>query len=112
VADEQQWRFHAAKHARKARGETVTAEFLTAGLFRYSRHPNFFCEMAIWWSFSLFSLAAGSGLFDVAMLGPFVLTLLFQGSTSLTEQISLEKYPVYADYQRTTSRLLPLPPAR
>jgi steroid 5-alpha reductase family enzyme len=112
VADQQQWRFQTDKHARKARGEPVAAEFLTEGLFRSSRHPNFFCEMAIWWSFALFSLAVGAGPLDVAMLGAPVLTLLFQGSTSLTERITLEKYPAYADYQRTTSRLVPLPPRR
>jgi steroid 5-alpha reductase family enzyme len=111
TADQQQWRFQSEKHALQSRGEAVAAEFVTTGLFRFSRHPNFFCEMAIWWSFSLFSLAAGAGLLDVAMLGAPILTLLFQGSTSLTERISVEKYPAYADYQRTTSRLLPLPPA-
>jgi steroid 5-alpha reductase family enzyme len=35
------------------------------------------------------------------------LTLLFQGSTAMTEQISLSKYPAYRDYQRKTSRLVP-----
>ena len=44
VADQQQWRFQTAKHA----GGTATSGFLTAGLFRYSRHPNFFCEIAMW----------------------------------------------------------------
>jgi steroid 5-alpha reductase family enzyme len=36
-----------------------------------------------------------------------LLTLLFQGSTGLTEKLSLRKYPAYADYQRTTNRLVP-----
>jgi steroid 5-alpha reductase family enzyme len=110
LADEQQWRFQSDKRARRSRGEPVTEEFLATGLFRFSRHPNFFCEMGLWWSFSLFSLAAGAGVVDAAMLGAPLLTLLFQGSTSLTEQLSLEKYPAYAAYQRTTSRLVPLPP--
>jgi steroid 5-alpha reductase family enzyme len=35
---------------------------------------------------------------------------LFQGSTSFTESITLSKYPAYAEYQRRTSRLIPLPP--
>jgi steroid 5-alpha reductase family enzyme len=111
VADQQQWRFQSDKHARRARGEPVAREFLDTGLFRWSRHPNFFCEMALWWSFSLFTLSAGVGIPDLAMLGAPLLTLLFQGSTSLTEQLTLAKYPSYADYQRRTSRLLPLPPS-
>jgi len=109
VADEQQWRFQRDKRARRARGEVADGEFVTSGLFRWSRHPNFFCEMALWWSFSLFSLAAGAGVADVAMLGAPLLTLLFQASTALTERLSLEKYPEYAAYQARTSRILPLP---
>jgi steroid 5-alpha reductase family enzyme len=112
IADEQQWRFQSDKRARRDRGEPVTSEFVTTGLFRCSRHPNFFCEMGLWWSFSLFSLAAGAGVADLAMLGAPLLTLLFQGSTALTEQLSAKKYPAYAAYQATTSRLVPFPPWR
>ncbi len=110
VADEQQWRFQTAKHAAKARGETPDADFLTTGLFRYSRHPNFFCEQAIWWTYYAFSIAAGAGWFNWTILGAILLTLLFQASTALTEQISLGKYPEYAGYQRTTNRLVPWVP--
>jgi steroid 5-alpha reductase family enzyme len=112
VADEQQWRFQSDKHARKSRGEPVAAEFLTGGLFRWSRHPNFFCEQAMWWTFYLFSVGAGAGWLNPALAGPVVLTLLFQGSTTVTERLTLAKYPAYADYQRTTSRLVPWPPRR
>lgn len=112
LADQQQWRFQTDKHARKGRGEPVEAEFLTAGLFRWSRHPNFFCEQAIWWSFYGFSVAATDRWLDPTILGAALLTLLFQGSTAFTERITLAKYPEYADYQRRTSRLLPLPPRR
>ncbi len=110
VADEQQWRFQTAKHAAKARGETPDADFLTTGLFRYSRHPNFFCEQAMWWTYYAFSIAAGAGWFNWTILGAILLTLLFQASTALTEQISLGKYPAYAGYQRTTNRLVPWVP--
>ena len=110
VADEQQWRFQADKHARKARGEPVAAEFVTTGLFAWSRHPNFLCEQAMWWAIYLFSVAAGAGWLNPTIAGPALLTLLFQGSTAFTEKITLGKYPSYAEYQRTTSRLLPWPP--
>lgn len=107
VADEQQWRFQTAKHAAIARGETPQADFITTGLFRYSRHPNFFCEQAMWWTYYVFSIAAGDGWINGTIAGAVLLTLLFQGSTGLTEKLSLRKYPAYADYQRTTSRLMP-----
>ena len=104
LADQQQWRFH----ARKARGEA--SGFLSEGLFRYSRHPNFFCEMAMWWCIYAFAVAASGAWLHPVIAGPVLLTLLFQGSTRFTESITLQKYPAYADYQRRTSRLVPLPP--
>jgi steroid 5-alpha reductase family enzyme len=112
LADQQQWRFHLDKQARKASGARVEREFLTAGLFRYSRHPNFFCEQGMWWSFYLFAVAASGSWVQWPILGPVILTLLFQGSTDLTERLTLRKYPAYAEYQKTTSRLLPRPPKR
>jgi steroid 5-alpha reductase family enzyme len=110
VADEQQWRFHVDKQARKARGEAVPAEFVTTGLFRWSRHPNFFCEQAMWWTIYLFSVTSGAAWLNASIVGPVLLTLLFQGSTAFTERLTLEKYPSYAAYKRTTSRLVPMPP--
>ncbi len=108
VADEQQWRFHRQKAARKQRGESGP-QFCTTGLFGIVRHPNFVCEISIWWSFFLFSVAAGAGWQNLSLLGPVLLTALFQGSTAFTESISLGKYPEYADYQQSTPRLLPRP---
>ena len=107
VADEQQWRFQSDKKMRLARGEAVEPGFVTSGLFRYSRHPNFFCEQAIWWSFYLFGVAAGGRWFNVALIGPLALTGLFQGSTNITEQLSARRYPAYAAYKKRTSQLIP-----
>jgi steroid 5-alpha reductase family enzyme len=109
IADQQQWRFQTDKHARKARGERVEAEFLTTGLFAYSRHPNFFCEQAMWWTFYVFAVAASAQWWNVSVVGAAALTALFQGSTAFTEQLTLAKYPAYAAYQKRVSRLLPLP---
>lgn len=110
VADQQQWRFQCDKRARRERGEAPGDGFLTAGLFRYSRHPNFLCEQGMWWAFYLFAVSATGRWLDWSIAGATLLTLLFQGSTALTEEITSGKYPAYADYQRRTSRLLPRPP--
>lgn len=109
LADEQQWRFHRDKHARLARGEKVDPPFLAAGLFRFSRHPNFFCEQAQWWVFYAFGSVASGEWVHWSVLGALVLTGLFHGSTNFTEELSLAKYPAYADYQKRVSRLLPWP---
>ncbi len=107
IADQQQWNFQTDKHSRKARGETVSHEFVTTGLFAWSRHPNFFCEQALWWMIFLFAVGAGGG--SIYGVGALLLTVLFQGSTTFTEKLSMEKYPSYADYKSTTSRLIPMP---
>jgi steroid 5-alpha reductase family enzyme len=112
IADQQQWAFQTRKKARLARGERITEQFVTTGLFRYSRHPNFFCEMAIWWTVYAFSITAGAPWLNVSIAGVAVLVLVFLGSTPLTESITRRKYPEYAQYQRTTSRLIPWFPRR
>jgi steroid 5-alpha reductase family enzyme len=106
IADQQQWRFQQEKARRRASQQEIAQPFLTSGLFRYSRHPNFFCEMGMWWSFYLFSVA-GAGWLNATIGGVVALTVLFQGSTRMTEEISRSKYPSYSEYQRTTSRLTP-----
>jgi steroid 5-alpha reductase family enzyme len=62
VADQQQWTFQNAKHAKLAAGKRLTgvfaAGFNTSGLFRYSRHPNFWAEQSMWCAFYLFGVAA------------------------------------------------------
>ena len=115
VADQQQWRFHQRK---KDAGGTLAPGFATDGLFRYSRHPNFFFEQAQWWAFyaigATAAVAGGAGILGGALnptiIGPALLTVLFIGSTIFTESITAGKYPAYAEYRRTTSMLVPWPP--
>lgn len=116
-ADQQQWNFQQAK---KAAGGKLGPGFVTTGLFRYSRHPNFFCEMSQWWVVYLLGavamMSSGAtggllgGLLNWTVFGAVLLTVLFVGSTVMTESISAKKYPAYAQYQRTTSAVVPLPP--
>jgi steroid 5-alpha reductase family enzyme len=108
VADQQQWRFHAWKNTQ----EHPHPRFLQTGLWRFSRHPNFFFEQAQWWVFFLLGAAAAGSLAQWTVIGPLLLTLLFVGSTVFTESITRGKYPEYADYQATTSPIVPWPPRR
>ena len=117
VADQQQWNFHRAK-ARA--GGQLGDGFVTTGLFRVSRHPNFFFEQSQWWAFyaigATAAVSAGLGFWGGAInwtiVGAILLTVLFIGSTIFTEAISAGKYPAYREYQKTTSMLVPLPPRR
>ena len=113
ATDQQQWAFQRAKHAltpeqRQAAGGDLARGFRTTGLFAWSRHMNFFAEFMQWWIFYGFTWAVGGAWLNWALAGPLLLTLLFQGSTQMTEALSAAKYPEYRRYQRTTSRLLPL----
>jgi steroid 5-alpha reductase family enzyme len=117
VADQQQWQFHRRK---KQAGGTLAPGFATGGLFRYSRHPNFFFEQAQWWAFyalgATAAVSAGAGALGGALnpsiVGAALLTVLFIGSTIFTESITASKYPAYAEYRRTTSMLVPWAPRR
>ena len=109
VADEQMWRFQLDKKRRIEKGQDIDTPFITTGLFYYCRHPNYFCEIAMWWVFYLFAVAASGQWLHWTGLGFILLTLLFIPSTRLTESISLSRYPAYRDYQASTPAILPLP---
>ena len=112
LADQQQWNFHRWKRAETAAGRQPSPRFLQAGLFRYSRHPNFFFEQAQWWVVFLFGCVAAGSILQWTVIGPLLLTGLFIGSTVFTESITLSRYPEYADYQRRTSPIVPWFPRR
>lgn len=109
VADQQQWNFHRAK---KAGGPDFRPRFLQSGLWRYSRHPNFFFEQAQWWTLFFFGAVAAGSVLQWTVLGAALLTGLFVGSTIFTESITKSKYPEYADYQARTSPIVPWFPSR
>lgn len=120
IADNQQWAYYEARRIAIENKNTVSGDlkrgFLSHGLFRYSRHPNFFGEMSIWWFVYLYSVAATYPFhvqwINPTIVGTVILTLLFQGSTLLTEYLSSSKYPAYKQYQKTTSRFIPLFPGQ
>jgi steroid 5-alpha reductase family enzyme len=112
LADQQQWDFQRRKAEAIAAGRDPGPRFLQDGLFRFSRHPNFFFEQAQWWVLFLFGAVAAGSLLQWTVLGAALLTLLFVGSTRFTESITKSKYPEYADYQATTSAVVPWFPRR
>lgn len=82
---------------------------LTTGLWRYTRHPNYFGEALLWWGFGLFSVAAGGYL---GLIGPAIMTFLLirVSGVSLLEKTLRETKPEYHDYIRRTSAFVPMPP--
>ena len=114
VADEQQWRFQTRKWAMLNEGRRLeelpapyNKGFNTTGLWGRSRHPNYFAEQAIWGCFYLFSISAGMGIVNWSVIGALLLIVLFQGSSSLAEEISGGKYPEYEQYCKRVPRFIP-----
>ncbi|MDD2622747.1 MAG: DUF1295 domain-containing protein [Bacteroidales bacterium] len=113
IADIQHWNYQSKKweliHQGKELYDNYKKGFLDKGLWAYSRHPNYFAEQAIWICFYLFSISAGAAWFNWSIAGCLLLLILFQGSSNLSEDISASKYPEYKEYQKKTSRFIPLP---
>jgi steroid 5-alpha reductase family enzyme len=101
VADHQLARFRSDPENR--------GRVLDRGLFRYSRHPNYFGDALLWWGLGLFGVAAGA---TWSLAGPALMTFLLlrvSGVTLLEKSIE-ERRPEYARYRKTTNAFFPGPP--
>lgn len=83
---------------------------LDSGLWRYTRHPNYFGDFCVWWGFWLIAASAG-GWWTV--LAPVLMSflLLRVSGVSLLEKDITDRRPAYADYIRRTNAFFPGPPA-
>jgi steroid 5-alpha reductase family enzyme len=82
------------------------------GLWRYTRHPNYFGDACVWWG--LWLLAADSWVGLATVVCPLVMTWLLLRRTGkpLLEARLATTRPGYAEYVRRTSGFVPLPPRR
>jgi steroid 5-alpha reductase family enzyme len=81
------------------------------GLWRYSRHPNYFGEFCVWWGAWLVAASVGGAWTIVSPLLMTVLLLRISGVSLLEQDIGLRR-PGYADYADRTSPFVPWPPRR
>src|SRR5439155_9587164 len=103
VADEQLRRFK-SEH----RGETMRS-----GLWRYSRHPNYFGQWLTWIGFALIALAAPYGWTGLAAPALILVLILFvTGIPPSEEQALKHRGDDYRRYQQETSSFLPFPPRK
>jgi steroid 5-alpha reductase family enzyme len=93
----------------RARGDVMDA-----GLWRYSRHPNYFGEACVWWGLGLMAVAASAqpAAAAAALLSPLLMTglLLKVSGVALLEQDLAQRRPAYRDYMRRTNAFVPGPP--
>lgn len=106
----------AQKAAFRAKGEN-RGRFVATGLWRYSRHPNYFGEMLVWWGLFVYAVPVLRGVAYAVVIGPVFITLLllFVSGIPPLERSADEKYgsdAAYRAYKRRTSILVPLPPRR
>jgi len=86
-------------------------KLMQTGLWKYSRHPNYFGELLQWWGIFLMALSVPYGW--VTIVGPLTLTylLLFVSGIPLNER-RFNSRPGWSEYKQRTSVLVPLPPKR
>ena len=81
-------------------------QVLNAGVWRYSRHPNYFGEALVWWAFFLYAMGSGEAWVIYSPVLMTVLLLKVSGVTLLEKDIR-ERRPAYADYIKNTSAFIP-----
>lgn len=89
---------------------TKKGTVLQSGLWRYSRHPNYFGELCVWWG--VFVMACANPWVIVSIVGPLAYSYLIvnvTGQATLDKKLAREK-PGYAQYMEKTSGMLLWPP--
>jgi steroid 5-alpha reductase family enzyme len=79
---------------------------LNKGFWKYTRHPNYFGDSAVWWAYGIFSIAAGSYW---QIIGSIIMTLLIIkiSGVSLLEKTLKDTKPQYRDYIQKTNSFFP-----
>jgi steroid 5-alpha reductase family enzyme len=82
---------------------------ITTGLWRYSRHPNYFGEVTLWWGIYLIALTLPNGWMTI--IGPITITVLILGVSGIPMlEKKYEGNAEFNEYKRRTSAFFPLPP--
>jgi steroid 5-alpha reductase family enzyme len=88
--------------------------WVDSGLWRHSRHPNYFGEMLVWWGLFVYALPALHGAAYATAAGPVYITvlLIFVSGIPPLEKRAQQRYgadPAYQTYRRHSRLLVPLP---
>lgn len=80
------------------------------GLWRYTRHPNYFGDACVWWGIALVAAETGSGAWG--LIGALVMTVLLRrvSGVTLLEKSLVKRRAGYSDYIARTSPFVPRPP--
>jgi steroid 5-alpha reductase family enzyme len=83
---------------------------MDSGLWRYTRHPNYFGDFCVWWG--LFIVAAATGVGVWSIIGPIVMTVFLMRVSGVTmlERTITKRRPGYEEYIARTNTFFPGPP--
>lgn len=104
-----------AQLARWKRDPANHGKICEAGLWGWSRHPNYFFEWLVWLAWPLIAIAPGHPWGFSALIGPaFILLLLIKvsGLPPLEAAMLRSRGEAWRDYQRRVSAFVPLPPRK
>lgn len=103
MADQQMVRFRCDPNNRK--------KVCNVGLWRYSRHPNYFFESVIWISYAIIAMNHPEGLIGWVSPTVIIISILkITGIPPIEQRLLACKGDAYREYQRTTSSFIPMPP--
>ena len=85
---------------------------MNRGLWRYTRHPNYFGDSCVWAGLGLIAAETKLGIFG--LVGPVVMTILLVkvSGAAMLDRAMLKRKPGYETYVATTSGFIPRPPRR
>jgi len=108
IADNQQYKYYAERDSVEFKDSPRhQLGFNTFGLWKYSRHPNYVCEMSQWVIVALYAFRLTGEIISFA--GAAILILLFMGSTNLAEDITSQKYERYPEWRSSSTAWITLP---
>ncbi len=89
---------------------TNKGKVMRTGLWRYTRHPNYFGDATLWWGYFLIAISVPYGF--ISIFSPIIMTLMLMrvSGVALLEQNLKKTKPGYADYIATTNSFFPGPP--
>jgi steroid 5-alpha reductase family enzyme len=82
------------------------------GLWRYTRHPNYFGDAVVWWGLAILALHHAAGLIGLAAAAAMTFNLARGTGAKLLESTIGNRRPGYVEYVQRTSGFIPLPPKK
>lgn len=98
-----------AQLARFIKNPLNKGKLMQGGLWAYTRHPNYFGEVLLWWGIWIMALNVPYGYLTVA--GPLMITYLILKVSGIPMlESKMKEHPDFDAYQKRTSKFFPMPP--